>query len=294
LSEIVTSVETVAIFGVGLIGGSFALALREAGYAARIVGVSSPATIARAITLGVIDEGLPPAEAASRADLILLAQPIGVIIETIGAIAGSVPMHALVTDAGSTKSAIMAAAAGHMNGRLFVGGHPMAGKEARGVEAASAGLFRGRVWGLTPSRSEDLRQPQAREFVQWLGRIGAIPLVLDAAEHDRTVALTSHLPQLASTALAAMLAERTSGTPAVRGPGLEDMTRLALSSFEIWADILASNRSNVAAALKAYIVALEAVHQSLVTSANSDIRQLFERGSEFARPLRDASNRHPA
>lgn len=289
--------QTVAIFGVGLMGGSFALALREAGYAGRIVGVSSPATIARAVERGVIDEGLPPAEAASRADLVFLAQPIGVIIETIGAIGSivaSVPRRPLVTDAGSTKSAIMAAAAGQMAGTLFVGGHPMAGKEARGVEAASASLFRGRVWGLTPARPEDLQQPQCREFVQWLERIGAVPLVLDAAEHDRIVALTSHLPQLASTALAATLAGRTSGTPAVHGPGLEDMTRLALSSFDIWADILASNRDNIAAALETYIAALESVHNAVVTSTNSDIRQLFERGSAFARPLRDASNRQPA
>ncbi len=274
-------------------GGSFALALREAGYTGRIAGVSSPATIARALALGVIDEGLPAAEAASRADLIFLAQPIGVIIETIGAIAGGVSNRALVTDAGSTKSAIMAAAAGTMAGRLFVGGHPMAGKEARGVEAASAGLFRGRVWVLTPARPGDLQQPQCREFVQWLEKIGAVPLVINAAEHDRIVALTSHLPQLASTALAATLAVQMS-EPAVHGPGLEDMTRLALSSFDIWADILASNRDNIAAALKAYIAALETVHKFVVTSANSDICQLFEQGRAFARPLRDAANREPA
>jgi len=288
------NVQTVAIFGVGLIGGSFALALREAGYGGRIVGVSSPATITRAAALGAIDEGLPPAEAASCADLVFLAQPIGVIIETIGAIASHVPKQALVTDAGSTKSAIMAAAAGQMAGSLFVGGHPMAGKEARGVGAACAGLFRGRVWGLTPAHPEDVQQPQCREFVQWLERIGAVPLVLSAAEHDRVVALTSHLPQLASTALAAMLAERMSGTPPVHGPGLEDMTRLSLSSFDIWEDILASNRENVARALEAYIAALETVHKEVVTSANSDIRQLFERGSAFARTLRDAANREPA
>lgn len=286
--------QTVAIFGVGLIGGSFALALREAGYKGRIIGVSSPETIARAIALGAIDEGLPPTKAAACADTVFLAQPIGVIIETIAAIAAGIPKTALVTDAGSTKSAIMAAAYGQMPGGLFLGGHPMAGKEARGVEAASPSLFRGRVWGLTPAHPDDLQTPQCREFVQWLQKIGAIPLVLDAAEHDRIVALTSHLPQLASTALAATLAERTSGTPTVYGPGLEDMTRLALSSFDIWADILASNRDNIAAALERYIAALQIVHKEVVTSRDSDIRQLFERGSAFARPLRDASRRHPA
>ena len=107
------------------------------------------------------------------------------------------------------------------------------------------------------------------------------------------MALTSHLPQLASTALAAMLAEQTSGAPAVHGSGLEDMTRLALSSFDIWGDILASNRDNVASALDAYIAALETIPRGGVTSRDSDIRQLFERASAFARPLWDRSKRPP-
>jgi prephenate dehydrogenase len=274
-------------------GGSFALALREAGYTGRIVGVSSEATIDRALARGVIDEGLPGAEAASCADLVFLAQPISVIIETIGAIAARVPKHALVTDVGSTKSAIMAAGA-QIAGGLFVGGHPMAGKEARGLEAASAELFRGRVWGLTPAHPGDLEQPQCREFLVWLEKIGAIPLILDAGEHDRIVALTSHLPQLASSALAATLAERTSGTSPVHGPGLEDMTRLALSSFEIWADILATNPDNIASALETYIAVMETIRKNVVTSSYPDIRQIFERGSAFARSLRGPTNGEPA
>ncbi len=281
--------ENVAIFGVGLIGGSFALALRKAGFKGRIMGVSSPATIARAISLGVIDEGKPPAEAAANTDLIFLAQPIGAICKTIAAIGGSVREGALVTDAGSTKAAIVSAAAEHMAGRIFIGGHPMAGKEARGLEAADAGLFYNRVWALTTAKPEDRQTPQYREFVQWLERIGAVPLVLDAAEHDRIVSLTSHLPQLASTALAATLAARNSGTSPVHGPGLEDMTRLALSSFDIWEDILSSNRANVASALEDYIGTLEAIHKAVVTCAAADIRQIFGQGGKFVRSLRDDS-----
>lgn len=282
------NVESVAIFGVGLIGGSFALALRKAGFTGRITGVSSPATISRAISLGVIDEGKPPVEAAA-ADLIFLAQPIGVILKTIAAIGGSVREGALVTDAGSTKASIVSAAAEHMAGRIFVGGHPMAGKEARGLEAADADLFCNRVWVLTPGKPVDRQKLQYQEFVQWLERIGAVPLVLDAAEHDRIVSLTSHLPQLASTALAATLAARNSGTSPVHGPGLEDMTRLALSSFDIWEDILSSNRANVASALEDYIGILEAIHKALATSAASDIRQIFGQGGKFARSLRGDS-----
>jgi prephenate dehydrogenase len=282
-------VESVAIFGVGLIGGSFALALRKAGFAGRISGVSSAATISRAISLGIVDEGQTPAEAAASADLIFLAQPIGAIRETIAAIGGSVPESALVTDAGSTKASILSAAAEHMAGLIFIGGHPMAGKEARGLEAADAGLFYNRVWVLTPATPEDRQRPQYQEFVQWLERIGAIPLVLDAAEHDRIVSLTSHLPQIASTALAATLATRKPATSGVHGPGLEDMTRLALSSFDIWEDILSSNRDNVASALEDYISTLEAIHKAVVTCADAEIRQIFGQGGTFARSLRDDS-----
>jgi prephenate dehydrogenase len=282
-------VESVAIFGVGLIGGSFALALRKAGFTGRITGVSSPTTISRAISLGVVDAGQPPAEAAAAADLIFLAQPISAILRTIAAIGGSVRESALVTDAGSTKASILSAAAEHMTGRIFIGGHPMAGKEARGLEAADADLFYNRVWALTPAKPEDEHRPQYQEFIQWLERIGAIPLVLDAAEHDRIVSLTSHLPQLVSTALAATLATRNPGTSGVHGPGLEDMTRLALSSFDIWEDILASNRDNVTSALEDYIATLEAIHKAVVTCTDAEIRQIFGQGGTFARSLRDDS-----
>jgi prephenate dehydrogenase len=283
------NVESVAIFGVGLIGGSFALALRKAGFKGRVTGVSSPGTIARAISLGIVDAGQPSAQAAADADLIFLAQPIGAILKTITAIGGSVREGALVTDAGSTKASIVSAAEEYLAGRIFIGGHPMAGKEARGLEAADAGLFYNRVWALTPGKPEDRQKPQYLEFVQWIQRIGAIPLVLDAADHDRIVSLTSHLPQLVSTALAATLAARNSGTSPVHGPGLEDMTRLALSSFDIWDDILSSNRANVASALGDYIATLEAIHKAVVTSAEAEIRQIFSRGGTFARSLRDDS-----
>ena len=285
--------QTVAIFGVGLIGGSFALALRKAGYTGRIAGVSSKATTERAIARGAIDEALPASAAAASADLIFLAQPIGVILETISAIAPYVQKHALVTDAGSTKSAIMAASR-QISESLFVGGHPMAGREARGVDAASAELFQHRLWALTPARPDDMDRTQCREFIYWIERIGAIPLILDAAEHDRTVAFTSHLPQLLSSALAASLAERSPEGHEVHGPGLEDMTRLALSSFDIWADILTTNRENVAAALAAYVTALQTIHSNVVNSCYSDIRQLFEQGNSFAQAIRQSSNREPA
>ncbi len=276
--------EVVAIVGVGLIGGSFALALRKAGFPGRILGVSSPATVAEALRRGVIDEPVSLEEAARRSDLIYLSQPIRRILETLARLEGAIRPESLVTDAGSTKAEICRAAVRHLKGARFLGGHPMAGKESRGVEEAEPDLFRDRTYVLTPAAPEDLDWPQALEFLDWIRRIGARPVVLDAEEHDRLVAFTSHLPQLASTALAAMLEaqEQPERLEEVAGPGLRDMTRLARSPFEIWQDILETNSEAVREALEAYMRELEAIRASL----GDKLEQRFRRGAEFARRLR--------
>jgi prephenate dehydrogenase len=242
--------RSVAIVGVGLIGGSFGLALRAAGFTGRLLGVSRPATLAKAIAAGAIDEGGPLAEIVPRADVVFLSQPISAILETIDQLGPHLKPGALVTDAGSTKRLIVERAAGLPN---FVGGHPMAGKESQGVESADAGLFRGRSWILTGD-------PGA-EFLQWLERIGARVVRLSPDEHDAQVALSSHLPQLVSTALASMLEGRV-GT-SVAGPGLESMTRLALSSHDLWRDILATNQPAISQALQQFTVTLNEVRDEL-------------------------------
>ncbi|MDQ6705602.1 MAG: prephenate dehydrogenase/arogenate dehydrogenase family protein, partial [Acidobacteriota bacterium] len=143
--------RTVAIVGVGLIGGSFGLAMRAAGFDGRIIGVSSNRTTRAAIDLGAIDEGLPMDRAVPIADLIYLAQPIGRILDTIRHLDSFRPQPgALVTDAGSTKNAIVSAARASLHACQFLGGHPMAGKETRGVESADSQLFAGRPYVLTP------------------------------------------------------------------------------------------------------------------------------------------------
>src|SRR5438270_3074666 len=142
--------NTVAIFGVGLIGGSFALALRKAGFSGRILGVSSPETLRRALDLHVIDEGVAAEAAARSADLIYLAQPILRIIDSLPQLEAAARPGALITDAGSTKKTIVDRASEVISRCQFLGGHPMAGRERRGVEAAEADLFRGRPYVLTP------------------------------------------------------------------------------------------------------------------------------------------------
>jgi len=278
--------NTVAIFGVGLIGGSFALAIRKAGFSGRIIGVSSAGTIRRALELRVIDEGLPAREAAHEADLIYLSQPILQIADSLDELNGWVRPEALITDAGSTKTMIADRAATAISRCQFLGGHPMAGREKRGVDAAEADLFRGRPYVLTPPSQAELDTPMARELAGWIQRIGACAMVLSPEEHDRIVAFTSHLPQLGSTALAAMLADRTEPKSGVFGPALSDSTRLALSSFDIWGDILATNKDAIREALSGYIAMLEEFSRVLETQS---MRDHFERGARFAGQLRDPS-----
>ncbi len=280
--------NTVAIFGVGLIGGSFALALREAGFTGRIIGVSSPDTVRRALDLRVIDEGLPAREAAQAADLLYLAQPISRILELLSELDAWVRPDALITDVGSTKSTIVERATSTISRCQFLGGHPMAGREQRGVEAAEADLFQGRPYVLTPGSGHELDTPQARQFADWIVKIGAFRVVLDAAEHDRVVAYTSHLPQLASTAIAALLEGRAEPQTRVFGPALVDATRLALSSFDIWGDILVTNQPAVQAALQSYIAKLTELSRVLDRDPTR-MREHFERAAKFAGKVRDSS-----
>lgn len=252
--------DSIAIAGVGLIGGSFALAVREAGFAGEIVGVSSPSTISKAVERGTIDRGVSLQEAARR-DLLFLAQPVSVIAETLRRLPDLIGSSTIVTDAGSTKRAIVEAAAGVPN---FVGGHPMAGKEMRGIEAADANLFRGRPWLLTSEPPADLRR--------WIEATGAHIHVLSPEEHDRLVALISHAPQLLSNAIATVAKPGQS----FAGPGLGSMTRLAASSFSLWRDILATNRDETAAMLEAFIAEASRLRSALAVEDWETIRRSFE------------------
>jgi prephenate dehydrogenase len=159
----------------------------------------------------------------------------------------------------------------------------MAGKEKRGAEAAEAGLFRGRTWALTPDEPSELETPAVREFRRWLERIGARVVVLDADEHDRIVSLTSHLPQLASTALAATLAEKLRSGLELSGSGLCDMTRLALSGYELWRDIVATNADHIDRALSAYIQELEHIRENLKTR---ELQEEYRKASSVAEKVR--------
>jgi len=266
--------EVVAIIGVGLIGGSFALALRATGFAGRIIGVSSSGAIRVAIERGIIDEGLALAEAAAMADLIYLARPIEGILSVIDELDSHAKPGTLITDAGSTKSAICTRAAEKIRRGRFVGGHPMAGKESRGAGEAEASLFRGRPYILTS---------RCAELEQIIESIGARLVFMSSEEHDALVALTSHLPQLISTALAASIGTEPEAAR-LAGPAAMDLTRLALSPYEIWRDIFATNAANIDAALGVFITKIEVLRAELHSSR---IAKEFENAAAVARALRE-------
>lgn len=275
--------NNVAIVGVGLIGGSFGLALRAAGFTGKIVGVSSDAAIQEALARGAIDAGEPLEQAIPHADLIYLAQPIGRILNTLHRLDALVRSDALVTDVGSTKQTIVSTARETLRGCQFLGGHPMAGKETRGAASADADLFRGRPYVLTPGHPDELRTPIAAAFLKIVESMGAHRVVLGAEEHDRLVAYSSHVPQLASTALAAAIAEHSPDSRNVAGPGLLDTTRLALSSYDLWRDIVATNTAEIEDALTAYIQKLEYVRENLRTR---QLQEEFRTAGAFAKQLR--------
>jgi prephenate dehydrogenase len=266
-------VNVVTIAGVGLIGGSFALALRKAGFTGRIIGVSSRTTVEKALERGVIDEALPLEQAAAASDLVYLAQPIQRIIEMLPAVDAAVRPGTLITDAGSTKRAITETAAAAVKRGHFIGGHPMAGKESRGVEEADADLFRGRPYVLTARDAE---------LESWIERVGARLVILDPIEHDRLAAVVSHLPQLISTALAPVIAEEPRAA-SIAGPASMDLTRLALSPYDVWRDILATNAGPIDAALGAFISRLQELRATLQTP---DTERAFAQAAAAARALR--------
>lgn len=247
------TIRQITIVGTGLIGGSFALAARQAGFSGRLIGCDREAVLEQARKRGAVDAGFSdPAEAARGADVVLLATPVGAIIDLIERIGPTAPPHALLTDVGSTKAEIAARARavfGQQAGGRFLPGHPMAGREQGGIENADAGLFRGAVWVTTP-----LGEPSklGTEFLELLTATGTRVLSMDAERHDRLCAWLSHLPQMVATALAAGLAEEFRVDPQaleIAGPALREMTRTAASPYSMWRDIALTNRGNLQEAL---------------------------------------------
>ncbi|HEY8551551.1 MAG TPA: prephenate dehydrogenase/arogenate dehydrogenase family protein [Vicinamibacterales bacterium] len=282
--------RTIAIVGVGLIGGSIGLAAR-ARWGVRVIGIDRTEVVREAISLGAVDEAGADLASAAPADLVVLAAPVAVNLSLVREIWTHLPQTTVVTDVSSTKRAIVAAAAGR---RQFVGGHPLSGAAVSGVGAAREGLFRGRPWILTPDAGTpaDVLSKLTR-FVQGLG---AIPERLDAETHDRLMAYVSHLPQVVASTLLDTIGRSVGDYGlALSGPGLADTTRLASSPGDLWAEILASNAEHVGPAVDDLIEALRRLRDRL--HDGTTVSSTFASAARWRRSLRlvgEASRGEPS
>jgi prephenate dehydrogenase len=268
----------VAIVGVGLIGGSFALGLKAAGLARRITGVGrGQANLKRAVELGVIDDIATGPDVYGSADLILIATPVGQMDALMQEIAPRVKADAVVTDGGSTKSDVAALARRHFGRRLprFVPAHPIAGAELSGVEAARVDLYQGKkvVIAALPETAPDA---VARVRAAWEA-CGARIFEMDPAQHDETFAAVSHLPHLLAFALVDDIARRPQADLLFQyaASGFRDFTRIAGSNVEMWRDIAVANQAALLAELDAYLAALAHTRALLAAGDGDALAKVF-------------------
>lgn len=275
----VVKIDRLAIIGVGLIGGSLALAVKQAGAVREVLGVGRSATnLALAQQHGLIDRVVDFAE-AGQADCILLAMPVGETATVLAQLAPHLKAGAVVTDAGSTKVNVIAAARAALGTRFsdFVPGHPIAGSECNGPLAARADLFQARKVVLTPT-PETRATAQALVTALWTVS-GAQVETLDAGLHDQVFAAVSHLPHLAAYALVNELAQRENSAEFFRfaASGFRDFTRIAGSSPEMWRDIALANRDALLNEMDAYIVALQSLRSAISAEDAAVLLAVFSR-----------------
>lgn len=292
------SFERIAVLGCGLIGGSFALGLKARGFGGDIVGWDREEVLPRAVERGAIDRGTTELEeAVADADLIYLATPVTLIMELLPPVGRSAKQGALVTDAGSTKARVCRLAGKAIpEGVFFLGGHPMAGGENSGIEHAQGELFAGKKYVLIAGEGKDRRGAEGaeaaqNEFREWVRRLGAEPVEMDAETHDWAVALVSHLPQLVSTALASAVWDETDddGLPiSLAGEGFQDMIRLASSPYDVWRDICLTNSDNLGRALERLEQKLEHLRTRL---RSKDLAEEFEKAQQTCAMLRETARR---
>jgi prephenate dehydrogenase len=280
-------IETIAIVGTGLIGTSVGLALRRAGFAGEIVGVDANVDeAAAALELGAVSR-VGSFEDVAKADVVVLAVPVLAVMAWMERLAPVLRAGQLVTDVGSTKLAISELARKHFGGpgqAEFLPGHPMAGKESGGAALAEASLFDGAMWLFTPLHEES---SIAAEWRAWVAKFGARSMDLDAERHDRICAWVSHLPQMVSTAMAAMFEDEFAAAPeladefrAIGGRAMREMTRLGASPYSMWRDVAHTNTEPLAATLFALEQRLAHLRENLKTP---ELRDEFAKANAFRR-----------
>ena len=254
--------EKIGIVGLGLIGGSIALAARELWPAALVIAVDNKDVLETAMRLHAIDVAADDLVVLAEADLVVLAAPARQNIALLEALDENVRQSAVVTDTSSTKRAIVAAARGLPPRFTFVGGHPLGGAAKGGLEHARTDLFRGRPWLLTPTG--DGAGPALEKLMGFVRALGAEPRVIGVDAHDRLLAFLSHLPQLTASALMQVVGDAVGHEGlALSGRGLAGTTRLASSPADIWKDIAATNADEIGPALDALIAVLQDLRRDL-------------------------------
>ncbi len=265
--------KTVAIVGVGLIGGSVGLALRQRGMADRVIGIGRrQATLRTARRVGAVtNTTIELAKGVAEAELVVVCTPVGQIVDYVRQVAENCPHGTLITDAGSTKQAVVDALDGKLPRECrFLGSHPLAGSEKSGCAFASGDLFEGRVAIITPTLNtcaEDFDQLE-----QFWSDLGSVVIQMPPADHDRALALTSHLPHAVSAALASLLPEQLFR---LTSSGFHDTTRLASGDAELWKQIFLMNRANVLAAMDQFARRLHDLRTALEQSDDSALQTLL-------------------
>jgi prephenate dehydrogenase len=274
--------QRVGIVGLGLIGGSIALAARERWPASLVIGVDRKDVLERAMVLHAIDVAADDAVVLAEADLVILAAPIQQNLEILRELPDNVTGSAVVTDTGSTKRAIVDAAASLPDRFTFIGGHPLGGAARGGIEHARPDMFTSRPWLFTPTSERSIQAlDKLKSFVTGLG---AIPQILSPSDHDRLLAFISHLPQLTVSALMHVVGEaaREDGL-GLSGRGLQDTTRLASSPADIWREVCATNVDEIGSALDALITVLRHLRADLETGQSID--EVFESANSWRETL---------
>jgi len=285
-------IERLVVIGVGLIGGSFALALKQAGLVARVAGLGrDPQAMARALELGIVDEVCTSVEEAMRgADMVLVAAPVAQTGPILASLLPYLEPQTIVTDAGSTKCDVVANARAALGMRIaqFVPGHPIAGSESNGPDAAQAGLYRGKKAVLTPLPEND---PAAVEQVASAWRAcGAIIHTLPPEDHDRVFAAVSHLPHLLAYALVDDIAAKPHANLLFQyaASGFRDFTRIAGSSPEMWRDISLANRDALLTELDAYLAQLTTLRARLAAADGPALETVYANAQRARRAWQEA------
>lgn len=290
--------KQITIVGTGLIGGSIALAAKNHGLAQRVTGCDRAEVLERARQMGAIDNGsTDPAQACAGSEVVVLATPVGAILDFIDRIAAQLPPDVLLTDVGSTKKEIVErarASLGRDAGKRLLPGHPMAGKERSGIEQADAELFVGAVWLFTPisvGNASCTAGPGGSSPTEWPGakwislveKLGAKATFMDVDRHDRLCGWISHLPQMIATAFASTLEDNVGDDAeikAIGGRALRELTRIAASPYSMWRDIAMTNTANIEEALLNMEQKLAYIRENLKSAG---LREEFERGNKFHR-----------